>query len=133
MPDCGRPFDSLGFCKRHAARLRRHGTPNGRNALFGATLRDRVELGLPLDRNPSACWPWQRSRNANGYGIVSTPQGRTRAVRRAAYEEFVGPVPRSLDLDHLCRNKACCNPAHLEPVTRSENNRRMWQHRRVSA
>ncbi len=35
-----------------------------------------------------------------------------------------GPIPEGLDLDHLCRNTRCCNPVHLEPVTRSENLRR---------
>jgi hypothetical protein len=40
------------------------------------------------------------------------------------YELHVGPIPEGLDLDHLCRVRACCNPDHLEPVTRSENLRR---------
>lgn len=45
-------------------------------------------------------------------------------AHRAVYEALVGPIPPELELDHLCRNPACVNPAHLEPVTRKENVRR---------
>jgi len=45
-------------------------------------------------------------------------------VHREIYELFVGPIPDGLDIDHLCGNKGCINPEHLEPVTRSENVRR---------
>jgi hypothetical protein len=45
-------------------------------------------------------------------------------VHRDVYEQLVGPIPEGLVLDHLCRNRSCCNPAHLEPVTTAENVRR---------
>lgn len=70
----------------------------------------------------SGCWVYPGCKK-NGYG---TGWDRTKVVRthRAAYEALVGPIPEGMDLDHLCRNRACYNPAHLEPVTRSENLRR---------
>lgn len=71
---------------------------------------------------PDECWPWHGRLTRGGYGIAggSRPGGRVYA-HRFFYEFFVGQIPTGLDLDHLCRNRKCVNPAHLEPVTRREN------------
>lgn len=63
---------------------------------------------------------WQGTRTWGGYGRVHY-QGRQRSVHRVVYELLVGPIPPGLQIDHLCRVRACCNPAHLEPVTNLEN------------
>src|SRR5688500_1836821 len=72
----------------------------------------------------SGCWIWQFAKARHGYGIKNVRlNGRrtTQQAHRWVYEQLVGPVPRSLDLDHLCRVKACVNPDHLEPVPHAEN------------
>ena len=69
------------------------------------------------------CWEWRAKVNLNGYGYFWNGQAMQLA-HRFSYEHWVGPIPTGLDLDHLCRNRDCVNPSHLEPVTRSENLRR---------
>lgn len=70
------------------------------------------------------CWLWTAS-TSQGYGRIWTPTpdgGRMLAqAHRVAYELLVGPIPDGLYLDHLCRNRLCVRPDHLEPVTNGEN------------
>lgn len=68
----------------------------------------------------NGCWVWTGRLNRNGYGRVWW-QGREPVVHRVVWELLIGPIPKGLVLDHLCRNRACCNPGHLEPVTQREN------------
>lgn len=65
------------------------------------------------------CWEWTGAQ----VGRANEKYGHTRMgmAHRVAYELLVGPIPKGLVLDHLCRNRLCVNPAHLEPVTQRTN------------
>lgn len=71
----------------------------------------------------SGCWVWQGGIISSGYGLT-TDNGARKLAHRYYYEKYKGPIPNDLELDHLCRNKKCVNPDHLEPVTRAINTRR---------
>lgn len=70
--------------------------------------------------SPKYCWLWTRGKSGAGYGVVHY-DGRMRSVHIVLYVSVFGPVPEGLELDHLCRNRNCVNPWHLEPVTHQEN------------
>lgn len=67
---------------------------------------------------PSGCWEWQAFKNRNGYGFFGLRPGKPVLAHRFAYQYFVGPLPVGIELHHRCKNRACVNPFHLEPVTR---------------
>jgi hypothetical protein len=67
-----------------------------------------------------ACWTWVGSRDPEGYG-QSSRRGQVLKAHRMAWVALVGPIEDRLQLDHLCRFRACVRPAHLEPVTHREN------------
>lgn len=98
----------------------------------GVTLRDRLVAKI-APAAPDECWLWTGAtagRPGARYGRIyageRTEAGNPRGAQahRVAYELFVGPIPKGLEIDHLCRTTLCVNPAHLEPVTYKENQRR---------
>ena len=78
----------------------------------------------------TGCWLWTGDTCGSGYGKLKVPTDRNwstfknKKAHRIIYEALRGPIPPGMDLDHLCRTRPCVNPAHLEPVTRSQNLKR---------
>lgn len=86
-------------------------------------MSDVARFVVKVERRDNGCAVWVGARSNRGRGRFSY-RGRNASAHRVAYELFVGPIPNGLHIDHLCRNPLCVNPAHLEPVTLAENNRR---------
>lgn len=84
-------------------------------------LPERIEAKISPEPN-SGCWLWTGGLRdkKDGYGGVGW-EGKVWRSHKLVYTLLVHSVPDNMDLDHLCRNRICCNPDHLEPVTRKVN------------
>lgn len=132
---CDSPrYWSKPYCRNHYYSWRKYGDPT----FVERSRSERKLKPAPPKRRPysfeeyvaphitedeSGCWLWTGRLDRFGYGRKRRPD-KDWLVHRLVWEHLVGPIPPGLELDHLCRVRACCNPAHLEPVTRKENIRR---------
>lgn len=86
--------------------------------------RKSIEVPCQTEELMPYCWVWQ-GYTCQGYGRITAkrPDGtrHTMLNHRAAYQILIGPIPDGVEMDHLCRVRACWNPWHLDPVTRTVN------------
>jgi hypothetical protein len=78
------------------------------------------KMRTKIHDTPEGCWEWTGAITSKGYGSIGH-EGRRLSSHRLSYELLVGEIPDGLHLDHLCRNRKCCNPEHLEPVPQRTN------------
>ena len=129
VDDCGAQVRASGYCMAHYKRWKRWGDPNIKRPVTPAPERfwRNVEKSGPTPEGRpglGACWVWTAGRISTGYGCFSITKWTKALAHRWAYESEVGPIPDGLVIDHLCRNRLCVRPSHLEPVTGEENLRR---------
>lgn len=74
-----------------------------------------------VEKLENGCWQWTAGKDYLGYGRFQIASYKNVVAHRVSYERFVGPIPEGLELDHLCRNRGCVNPEHLEPVDHRTN------------
>lgn len=106
------------LCSMHSERRRRTGSLELHRPTAEVRFWSKVQV-------TGFCWEWVGAISDTGYGSfhISKEQGRTGA-HRYVWELLMGPIPDGLVVDHLCRNRSCVNPDHLEPILEAENIRR---------
>lgn len=121
---CENPLWARGWCSKHYTRWRRHGDPLAARGRKRRPASERLVGKYRVDAD--GCWRWTGAISTNGYGRIQV-DGECGYAHRVSYEAHVGPIPPDMTIDHLCFEKTCIRPDHLQPVSNTENIRRYAQ------
>jgi transposase-like protein len=117
---CEGKVHARSLCIAHYRRLQRYGNPALGRLPVGITAEERFLRSVD---KTGECWLWTGARNSSGYAQMHL-EGRKQLMHRWSYSYYVTPIPAGMEIDHLCRNRICVRPGHLEAVTTAENQRR---------
>lgn len=114
------------MCAMHYYRLLRHGSTADEDLPKNIRAANWEERFWSYVNKTDGCWEWTSAIDTYGYGVfqLARPKRQTVKAHRISYGLLVSKVPDDMTIDHLCKNKKCVNPSHLEVVTASENSRR---------
>lgn len=129
---CGRKVAGSGLCGSHRRRMRTYGDPLGGDPIRhystpgprASTVAERFWAKVHVPSNPLDCWEWTAATSGGGYGVIQMAKGKRQYAHRLSYELSMGTIGQGLEIDHLCRNRVCVNPLHLQAVPASVNTRR---------
>ena len=119
---CPEKYRARGFCRKHYLRFLRHGDPSITKHLHEGTIWGRLEQKIEeVDHGfHQPCLEFTGSLDSGGYGQMRF-EGKNNKTHTVSYEEHHGPIPEGWQVDHMCCNKKCCNPDHLEALPREVN------------
>lgn len=129
FPGCPKPHCAKGLCNSHWAQKAR-----GYDLTPITTFETAEErFNRQIVKTPDGCWEFTGNGKGSGKGAAKDGVGygqiyhggKKWMAHRWAYEHFVGPISEGDQIDHMCRNRKCCNPEHLEAVSQYKNMKRL--------
>jgi hypothetical protein len=118
VPSCGKEHRAKGYCWTHYGRWKAHGDPYTKKSKYNRNpISERIWQYI---KKEEFCWRWVYALDVQGYGALKV-SNKSKKAHRVVYELLRGPIPENMTLDHLCKNRWCVNPDHMDIVTSGEN------------
>ena len=116
---------TLGCINPDHMKIWKNSITTGKRKARPKSKEHEINKFLSFVRKTNKCWLWKGAILKSGYGIIRI-MGKPQTAHRASYQLFVSKIPKNFQIDHLCCNRICVNPKHLEPVTGKENMKRRY-------